>query len=171
MQAEQRACNEAEGLFEILNNKFRLHYSEKMKSLQFHKPVRQHNESAEEWIGKLRIAAIECNYKEVDMQLKEQFIHGLSDSEMLAEIIWELTKSDENTMIPGEWVLVRAERIKAQRLQMKVINSLSKIKKFDVWQKDKGKQEDTKLATPVKCPQREDVITAVWATNRDDAWH
>ena len=46
--------------------------------------------------------AIECNYKEVDRQLKEQFIHRLNDSEMLAEVIRELTKSDENTMIPDE---------------------------------------------------------------------
>ena len=62
-------------------------------------------------MGRYRIAAIECNYKEVDRQLKEQFMHMLNDSEMLAEISRELTRSDENTMIPSESVLAWAKRI------------------------------------------------------------
>ena len=41
----------------------------------------------EDWIGRLRTAVAECKYKEVDRQLKEQFIHGLNDDEMLVEII------------------------------------------------------------------------------------
>ena len=36
--------------------------------------------------------AVECNYQEVDRQLKEQFIHRLNDTEMLEEITTELTK-------------------------------------------------------------------------------
>ena len=52
----------------------------------------------------LEQAAMECNYKEIDRQLNEQFIYWLSDSEMLIEIIRELTKSNENT-IPSECVL------------------------------------------------------------------
>ena len=87
---------------EILNKKFQLHYNETIKSLQFCKLVRKHNESTKEWMGGLRMAAIECNYNEVDRQLKEQFINGLNDSEMLTEIIRELTKSDENAIIPSE---------------------------------------------------------------------
>ena len=47
MQAEQEACNEEEGLFEILNNKFRLQYNEIIKLIQFHRLVGKHNESAE----------------------------------------------------------------------------------------------------------------------------
>ena len=70
-----------------------------MKSLQFHKLIRQSDESVEEWMGRLRMAVIKCNYKERDRQLKEQFIHDLNDEEMLAEIIRELTKCDENTTI------------------------------------------------------------------------
>ena len=30
-------------------------------------------------MGRLCVAAVECNYQEVDRQLKEQFIHGLND--------------------------------------------------------------------------------------------
>ena len=42
--------------------------------------------------GRLRLSAIEFNYKELERQLKEQFIHGLNDTDMLGEITWELTK-------------------------------------------------------------------------------
>ena len=38
-------------------------------------------------MGRLRLAAVECNYKEIDRQLKEQFIHRLNDNDMPAEII------------------------------------------------------------------------------------
>ena len=56
----------------------------------------------EEQMGRLRLAAIECNYKETDRQLKEQFIHSLNDTEMLAEILRELTKIQENTQITSQ---------------------------------------------------------------------
>ena len=51
---------------------------------------------------------VECKYKEVYRQVKEQFIHGLNDDEMLAEIIRELTKKKENVTIPSETVLAWA---------------------------------------------------------------
>ena len=41
-------------------------------------------------MGRLRIAVAECNYKEIDRQLKEQFIHGLNDKAMLDEVVREL---------------------------------------------------------------------------------
>ena len=47
-------------------------------------------------MGIFRIAAIECNCKEIGRQLKEQFIHRLNDNDMIVEIIMELTKSEEN---------------------------------------------------------------------------
>ena len=53
-------------------------------------------------MGRLRAAAVECNYKEIDRQLKEQFIHGLNDEKMLAEIIRELTKCKENNTVHSE---------------------------------------------------------------------
>ena len=40
---------------------------------------------------RLRIAVAECNYKKLDRQLKEQFLHGLNDNDMLTEIIYKLT--------------------------------------------------------------------------------
>ena len=76
-----------------------------IKSPQFHKLSRQSGENTEEWMGRLRLAAIECNYKEIGRQLKEQFIHNLNDTEMLAEIIRELTKTHEDTEVTNEKVL------------------------------------------------------------------
>ena len=55
-------------------------------------------------MGRIRTAAVECKYKKVDRQLKEQFFHGLNDDEMLAEVIRELTKYGEDVTIPSETV-------------------------------------------------------------------
>ena len=42
-------------------------------------------------MGRLHVAAAECNFREIDQQLKEQFIHGLNDKVMFDEVIRELT--------------------------------------------------------------------------------
>ena len=60
-------------------------------SLQYCKLQRKENESAQEWMGRLCIKAEECNYKEHDRQLKEQFISSISDEESMQEIIKEFT--------------------------------------------------------------------------------
>ena len=57
----------------------------------------------------LRMAAIECNFKEIDRQLKDQFIHGLNDLEMLAEIIRELTKVMK-ILIPNEYLCFNLDK-------------------------------------------------------------
>ena len=62
-----------------------------IKSLQFRKLYMYDDENVEEWMGRLWVAAVKCNYQEVNRQLKEQFIHGLNDKCMLEEIIKELT--------------------------------------------------------------------------------
>ena len=85
-QMEQERCNTVEGLFTILNKKFKPQCNKTIKSLQFHKLGWQMNENAEEWMGRVRLAAVEYNYKEIDRQLREQLIHRLSDNDMLTEI-------------------------------------------------------------------------------------
>ena len=66
------------------------------------------------WEG-LTLAAIDCNYKEIDSQLMEQFIHGLNDTDVLEEIIMEFTKFEENTEITTEKVLCWAKRVEAPK--------------------------------------------------------
>ena len=82
-------------------------------------------------MGGLQTAVAECNYKEIDRQLKEQFIHGLNIEEILVEIIRELMKCEENITIHSENVLTCAKRVEAQRAKTAVISSLHEVKNFD----------------------------------------
>ena len=102
-----------------------------IKSLQLGKLCRSDNENAEQWMGRLRIKAAECNYQELDRQLKEQCIHGLNDKGMLGEIIKELTASRSYDHITSGNVLKWAKRVEAQRAQTDTINSITEQKEFD----------------------------------------
>ena len=82
-------------------------------------------------MGKLRIAATECNHMEINRQLKEQFIHGLNDSDMIKEIIKELTKIEENNKMASEKVLVWARRVETQKAQSAILINLNEPKDFD----------------------------------------
>ena len=142
-------CNKEEGLFETLSNKFKLWYNETIKSLKFCKLIRQYNENADEWICRLRTAAIKCNYKEIDRQLKEQFVHRLNDNCMMVKIIKELTKSEENT---SNQVYLWARWIEAQRTKTAVLNNLKGNQKPDaIWlekqkkYKHKPQQSETSM--------------------------
>ena len=50
---------------------------------------------------------------------------------MLAEIISELTKAEENTNVTSEQVFAWAKGVGTQRAQLVVINSLSEMKEFN----------------------------------------
>ena len=90
----------------MLATKFKPQYNETIKSLQFQKLYRLDIENVDEWMGRLHVAAAECNYRELDRQLKEQFIHGLSDRCMLDEIIRELTATNNDEQVTSEGVLI-----------------------------------------------------------------
>ena len=62
-----------DGLFDTLATKFKPQYDETMKWLQFQKLYWVEGENIEEWMGRLHVAAVECNYRELDRQWKEQF--------------------------------------------------------------------------------------------------
>ena len=105
MQTERERCNTMDGLLTTFNNKFKPQFNATIKSLQFFKLSRQAKENAEEWMGRLRLEVVECNYREVDRQLKEQFIDRLNNNDMFTEIIRELTKAKESANITSELVL------------------------------------------------------------------
>ena len=88
-------------------------------------------------MGRLWLLVMECNYKEIDRQLKEQFINGLNDTEMLGEIIKELMKVHKNEEITSENVLSWAKRVEAQSAQSAIMNSLTEAKEFDKMGKPK----------------------------------
>ena len=91
----------------MLTNKFKLEYNKTVKSFQFRKLCRYEDENKEEWMGRLWVATVECNYQEDDRQFKEQFIHGLNDKSMLEEIIKELTtaRNDDHITSGGALAL------------------------------------------------------------------
>ena len=62
---EKETCHTFEGLFDMLTNKFKPQYNETIKLLQFRKLCRYEDENIEEWMGRLWVAAVECNYQEV----------------------------------------------------------------------------------------------------------
>ena len=128
---EKTICRPLEGLFETLSNKFKLQYNETIKSLQFQKLCRKDGKNTEEWMGRLWLTAVECNYQELDRQLKEQFIHGLNDKEMLGEKIKELTTTKGNDTITSENMLLWMKRVEAQRAQSAVMNTITETAEFD----------------------------------------
>ena len=95
-EAEKQACGSLQGLIDTLAKKFRPQYNEIIKSLQFRQLCRHDGENTEEWMGRQEVVAAECNYKELDHQLKEQFIHGLNDKMMLDKVISECTTKGSN---------------------------------------------------------------------------
>ena len=126
---EKVTCNPLEGLLNTLTSKFKPQFNEKIKFLQFRKLCRNDGENVKEWMGRLRVAAIECNYQEVDRQLKEQFFHGLNDKNMLEEIIKELMTVRGDDQITSGNVLAWAKRVEAQRVQAVVMSTITDTKK------------------------------------------
>ena len=82
-------------------------------------------------MGRLYIVAVECNYQEVDRQLKEWFIHGLNDKCILEELIKELMATKNYDHITSGGMLAWAKRVEVQRAQAAVLNSLTEAKQFD----------------------------------------
>ena len=65
-EAEKQARGTLQGLIDTLSAKFQPQFNETIKLLQFRKVCRVEDESTEEWMGCLCMAAAECGYKEID---------------------------------------------------------------------------------------------------------
>ena len=115
---------------------------------------RSEDESAEEWMGWLCMAAAECGYKEIDRQLKEQFIHSLNDKSMLDEIIRELTSRNSNVQTTSKDVLVWAKRVEAQRVQASMLNDITETKAFDEVKKETELKNTWRREAHVETHQR-----------------
>ena len=129
-------------LFDTLATKFKPQYNETVKSLQFRKLYRLESERADKWMGRLHVVVAECNYRELDMQLKEQFIHGLNDRCMLDEIIRELTTENNDEQVTSKGMLIWVKRIEAQRAQAAVLNNITESHQFDKVTVTKKSKED-----------------------------
>ena len=107
-----------------------------IKSLQFRKLCRVKDESTEEWMGCLCMVEAECGCKEIDRQLRKQFIHGLNDKVMLDEIIRELTSKTSSQQMTSEDVLAWAKGVEVQRVQALILNDITETKTFDKVEKE-----------------------------------
>ena len=63
---------------------------------------RKQNKNAEEWNGSLRIKAKECEYKEKDKRLKEQFINSTNNDDLMTKIKQELMAINKMNEVTGE---------------------------------------------------------------------
>ena len=75
-------------------------------------------------MGRLCVAAAECGYREIDRQLKEQFIHSLNDKGMLDEIINELMTKNNNDHTTSEGILVWAKRVESQWAEAAILSNI-----------------------------------------------
>ena len=130
-EGEKEKCGTLEGLFDIFATKFRPQYNQTIKSLQFRQLHRIEGEAVDEWTGRLHMAAAECDYKEIDRQLKEQFIHSLNDKGMLGEIIKEPTIKSNDEQTTSEGVLVWVKRVEAHGAQAVILNDITETCQFD----------------------------------------
>ena len=87
-----------------LNKKCWPQDNETIKSLQYCKVSENSSENAKEWMERLKIAVAECKCKEIDMQSKEQFIHGPIDNRMLLEILHKVTAIKDASVKTSEQV-------------------------------------------------------------------
>ena len=84
-----------------------------MLSLQYCKLTREQNENLGEWMGHFKFKANEYGYKG-DRTLKENFINGIVDEEIMTEVSRELTAVKENSKVMSEQVLCWARRVEVQ---------------------------------------------------------
>ena len=98
---------------------------------------------------RLHVTAVECNYQEIDRQLKEQFFHSLNDKHMLEEIIKEPTATSNDDHMTSVGVLAWEKRVEAQRAQAVVLNILTELRqlnKIKISKRAKEDKEDTARA-------------------------
>ena len=75
-------------------------------------------------MGRLCIKDAECNYKEHDRRLKEQFINGLDDKEITQEIIKELNTQMNTQEIDSGLVPMWGQRVNMQKAQKKALDNI-----------------------------------------------
>ena len=88
---------------------------------------------------------------------------------MLTEVIRELTKCEENVIVPSETVLAWAKIVDVQRAQTVVISILCELKNFYAIRHKQNRPRDKNMQVTQSSP--ESVSTADKSINQDDAWH
>ena len=72
----------------------------------------------------LKTKVAECQYKEYERLLREQFISGLNDSGIISEILNEVAALKDIEDHMTEHVLLWVQRVEAQRAQKSALNKM-----------------------------------------------
>ena len=95
----------------------------------------------------------ECNYREIDRKLKEQFIHRLNDKVMLDEVIRELTTKNNDEQRTNKGVLAWAKRVEVQQVQAAKLNDIMESCQFDkIKMAQKSKDSQVRQTTSATGP-------------------
>ena len=109
-----------------MGDKFRPQHHETILFLQYCKLIKQSKETAKEWMWRLRIKAVQWNYKQNDRCLKEQFINGIKSDAVTCENCKEFTVVKNASEIIGDTVLISVRRVEAQRSRTEMLENLNK---------------------------------------------
>ena len=99
----------------MLCSKFKPKHKRIVISLQDYNLYRKNNESAQEWMDRLRNKAAECQYTEYDRLLTEQFISRLHYNGMINKIFKEVATLEDTEDAKREHVLLWMCRVEVQR--------------------------------------------------------
>ena len=86
----------------------------------------------QESMGMLQTKATECQYKEYDRLLTEQFINGLNVDGMVDRILSEVAIVKDIEDATSICVLAWAHRVEVQRAQKSVLHEIQEAKAFDI---------------------------------------
>ena len=115
-------------------------------------------------MGHLRIKANECNYKEHDRWLKEQFINGINDDCRVGKGTNQNKKTSD---IMSEEVLSRAKRVQVQRAQNAMLTSSQQNKASDMTRC--AKLQNKNMSNSQIITKKKKISTATWQTSQEDA--
>ena len=143
-QAKQELCNTVHGLFHTL----KINCTCNIMKWQNPSNIANWIDKVvpEKWMGRLRIAVAEYNYKELDRQLKE--------------IIHELTTMTETSAVTSEQMLAWARWVEVWWSQSAVLDSLKQIKGFDTIKSERVEQKSNKTNT--KNTRTKEALQAPW---------
>ena len=76
--------------------------------------------------------AVECQYKEYDRLLTEQFINALNDNGMFHEILKEVTTLKDTEDATSDCDLLWVCRVEVKRAQMSTLHEIKEATDFDI---------------------------------------
>ena len=122
----KETCKTVKELFSPFSEKFKLHCIDTTSSLQY--CTLQSHGSVQEWMGRLHVKVMDCEYKEYDRRLKEQFINCLDDENQVEEIITYLTAYKDTNDVSSKQILLWAQKVEVQNGLKELLDNIKDTK-------------------------------------------